>query len=254
MIVRGSAVPLYEQVKRHLLREIASGDLAVGRQLPSERRLVADFGVSRITVRKALGDLVQDGVLYSVPAKGFFVGSPGQPHELHALRSFSEDARARGQVPGSRLLEATLVPADAALAAQLGVPPGAELASIRRLRLLDGMPVVVQHVWLPLARCPSILDIDFERESLFAVLAGRYGVTLARGETIIGARLADREERRLLRLSDRSAVLTVDQVTYTRDGTAVELLRSAQNPRRYPLSISHDERPGGRGGMTIHQR
>ncbi len=248
MIVRDSAIPLYEQVKRHLLREIASGGFAAGRQLPSERRLVADFGVSRITVRKALGDLVQDGVLYSVPAKGFFVGSPGQPHEIHALRSFTEDARARGQRPSSRLLESALVPADPATAAQLGAPPGAELATIRRLRLLDGMPVVVQQVWLPYARCPGILDIDFEHESLFAILASRYGVTLAHGETVIGARLADREERRLLRLADRSAVLTIDQVTFTRDGAAVELLRSAQNPRRYPLSISHDERPGGRGG------
>lgn len=254
MIVRGSAIPLYEQVKRHLLREIASGGFAAGRQLPSERRLVADFGVSRITVRKALGDLVQDGVLYSVPAKGFFVGSPGQPHELHALRSFSEDARARGERPGSRLLESSLVPADPAMAAQLGMPPGAETVSIKRLRLLNGMPVVVQHVWLPHARCPGILDVDLEQESLFAVLASRYGVMLARGDTVIGARLADREERRLLRLSDRSAVLTVDQVTYTRDGAAVELLRSAQNPRRYPLSISHEERPAGRGGVTIHQR
>lgn len=247
MIVRESTVPLYEQVKRHLLRGIADGSLAAGQRVPSERRLVDDLGVSRITVRKALGDLVHDGVLLAVPAKGFYVGPASEPHELHALRSFSEDARRHGQEPGARVLEARLAPADHPIAERLGVPVETELVSLRRLRLLDGVPLVIQHAWLPHRRVPGILDADLAATSLFALLRERYGMTLARGDTVIGARPANREERRLLGLPAGSPVLTVDQVTYDRGGAAVEVLRSVQDPVRLPLSISHGEGPPLRG-------
>src|SRR5581483_12221127 len=89
-ITRQSATPLYEQVKAWLVDEIASGRLAPDQQIPSERRLTERLGVSRITVGRALADLVRDGRLYSIPARGYFVGGPTRPYELHALHSFTD--------------------------------------------------------------------------------------------------------------------------------------------------------------------
>ncbi|MCC6315167.1 MAG: GntR family transcriptional regulator [Thermomicrobiales bacterium] len=250
VIVRDSATPLYEQLKGWLRDEIAAGG-EPGRQLPSERQLVERFGVSRITVRKALADLVGEGVVYSVPGRGFFVGEKEQLYELHALRSFSDDARERGQEPSSRVLEARLILAAPAQAFQLDVPAGTELVSLRRVRLLDGAPAILQHVWLPHAMCPDLLAAPLDRISLYAVLAERYSVRLTRGRTAIAARLADPVERVLLELPEPSAVLTVDQVTYDRAGRPVELLQSSHNPKRYPLSIAHSE-AGGRGEVMRH--
>jgi GntR family transcriptional regulator len=242
-IIRESAIPLYEQVKTWLVDEIASGRLSPDQQIPSERRLTERLGVSRITVGRALADLVREGLLYSIPARGYFVGGSGRPYELHALHSFTDDARRRGQEPGSRVLEATLIHASPAQALQLQIAPGEEIFSLRRLRLLDGVPVMIQHALLPHACCPGILALDLARRSLYAELGERYGLALARGQSVIGARLAEPEERALLELTDPDSVLTVEQMTYARDGRPIEWLRSVHHPRRYPLSVVHEAAP-----------
>ncbi|HEX5500895.1 MAG TPA: GntR family transcriptional regulator [Thermomicrobiales bacterium] len=239
-ITRQTATPLYEQVKAWLVDEIANGRLAPDQQIPSERRLTERLGVSRITVGRALADLVRDGRLYSIPARGYFVGGSSRPYELHALHSFTDDARRRGQEPGGRVLEATLIHASPEQALRLQIAPGAEIVSLRRLRLLDDVPVMIQHTLLPHACCPGMLERDLTGRSLYSELGERYGVVLARGQSVIGARLAEPEERALLELTEPDCVLTVDQMTYGRDGRPIEWLRSAHHPRRYPLSIVHE--------------
>ncbi|HEU5432363.1 MAG TPA: GntR family transcriptional regulator [Thermomicrobiales bacterium] len=240
MITRQSATPLYEQVKAWIVDEIASGRLAPDQQIPSERRLTERLGVSRITVVRALADLVRDGRLYSVPARGYFVGGAGRPYEFHALHSFTDDARRRGQEPGGRVLEAALIHATPEQALRLQIGPGAEIVSLRRLRLLDSVPVMIQHALLPHDCCPGMLAQELAERSLYAELGGRYGVVLARGQSVIGARLAEPEESALLELAEPDCVLTIDQMTYDRDGRPVEWLRSAHHPRRYPLSVIHE--------------
>jgi GntR family transcriptional regulator len=248
VIVRGSSEPLYVQVKRHVLAAIDAGEFAVGDRIPSERALVADLGVSRITVRKALTDLVQEGVLRPVAARGFFVAGREDPYELHALRSFSMEARCRGQQPSSRVLEAEIIAAPAPLAARLGIDPGAETVSLQRVRLLDMVPVIVQHSWLPHARCPGLLDQPLIDDSLYTTLGERFGIALASGETTISARLAEPVERRLLGLTGPGAILLIDQVTYDRDGTPIEIMESFQNPKRFPLRVLHSENSPARPG------
>lgn len=239
MITRESVVPLYEQIRQRLLHDIDTGGLPPHGRLPSERRLVQELGVSRITVRRALGDLVREGYLYTVPGKGVFVEAREHPYELNALLSFSAAARSRGLVPASRPLEARVLPASSSLARQLQVPAGTEVVSLRRLRLLDGVPVMLQHSWLPHALCPGILECAPEQLSLYTELSERYGLVLAWGRTVLSARLATDEECELLELAAPTAVLTVDQVTFARGDKPVELSISVYHPERYPLSIVH---------------
>jgi GntR family transcriptional regulator len=238
LISRDSSVPLYQQIKQILVRDIASGILRPHTRLPSERQLVEQFGVSRITVRQALSELVQEGCLYTQPAKGFFVAEHTQPYELNVLLSFTSVARERGLTPSSRVLDASIVPASEALARQLLVPLGSEVVSLARLRLINGLPVHVEQVWLPHDRCPGILKHDLARESLYAILHDTYGLSLRRAETTIRARLASAQERDWLELADPDAVVTVDQLTYAQDGRPVELSLMVIHPRRYPLSLT----------------
>ncbi len=240
-LVRDSAVPLYQQIKNKLLQDIESGVLEPHTQLPSERKLVEQFDVSRITVRQALSELVQQGYLYTKPSKGFFVAEQPQPYELNVLLSFTAVARERGLSPGSRVVEADIVPASQALSRQLLIPLGSEVVSLVRLRLINNVPVRVEHVWLPHDRCPGILKHDLAKSSLYTILRDEYGLVLTQAHTTIRARLASAQEREWLELADPDAVVTVDQLTLGQDGRPIELSLMVIHPRRYPLSLTQTE-------------
>lgn len=236
LLKRDSQVALYRQLKDWILGEIDRGVWATGSLLPSERVLGTELGVSRITVRQALRELVQEGVLESVPGKGFFVVErPTFP--LHGLVSLTALASERGLEVANRVLAARQVPASAALARALGVDPGTALLYVSRVRLLDGVPTNIQHLWLPERRCRGLLEEDLERASIFALLTGRFGIELARAEVTISARIADADERRLLELGVGAPVLTVDQRTLDRGREVVEYSRSAHHPGRFPIDL-----------------
>jgi GntR family transcriptional regulator len=232
-----SAVPLYQQLKQRLLQDIEAGVLEPNVRLPSERKLIEQFGVSRITVRQALSELVQEGYLVSQPSKGFFVTERPQPYELNVLLSFAAAARERGLIPGSRLLEASVVSASPALSRQLLISLGVEVVSLGRLRLINDVPVWVEQVWLPHEQCPGILKHDLAQDSLYATLRDEYGLVLSSAHATVRARLASAREREWLELADPDAVVTVDLLAYAQDGRPAELALVVIHPRRYPLSL-----------------
>jgi GntR family transcriptional regulator len=122
--------------------------------------------------------------------------------------------------------------------------------------LLDGVPVSIQRLWLPERRCRGLLDEDLERASLFALLRERFGISLARAESAISARVASDEERRLLELDEGAPVLTVDQRTLDADGEPVEISLSAHHPERFPVSLVQDAASAGavRVGMAARDQ
>jgi GntR family transcriptional regulator len=239
MLDRDSKIALYRQLKAWIAGECERGAWAEGFPLPSERDLVAEFDVSRITVRQALRELVQEGVLRSVPAKGFFVAERPK-FELHGLVSLTAVARERGLSISNRVLVAVTTAASAALSRQMGTHAGASLIHLVRVRLLDGAPVSLQSLWLPEHRCRGLLDEDLESVSIFALLRERFGIRLARAESTISARLATTEEQLLLELDEGGAVLTVDQRTLDHNGEPVELSLSAHHPERFPVNLVQD--------------
>jgi GntR family transcriptional regulator len=244
MLARGSPKPLYRQLKDRLLRELEEGDRAPHSQLPSEREWVKKLGVSRITVRQALMELVQQGYLYTVPGKGFFVGERKKAHELNAFLSFTAASEARGELATSKVLEAKILRASVAVAHDLEIAPGAEVVRLKRLRLSSGVPVMVQESLLPHARCPGLLERDLVRLSLFATLKDDYHHSLVRAETTIGARLAERAEKKALELDEPGVVLVVDQLSFAIDGLPVERTTSVTHPGRHPLFLRQED--GGR--------
>jgi GntR family transcriptional regulator len=241
LLRRDSQIALYRQLKDWILGEIERGVWDPGSLLPSERALVADVGVSRITVRQALRELVQEGVLESVPGKGFFV-SERPLFPLHGLVSLTSLAKERGWKLSNRVLAAQQIPASAGLARALELDVGVPLLHLARVRVIDDAPVNVQRLWLPERRCRGLLDEDLSRASVFALLTGRFGIELARADITISARPAEVEEQELLELPEGAAVLTVDQITRDRGGEPVEFTISAHHPGRFPVSLTQ-ERP-----------
>lgn len=240
---RGDHQPLYRQVKQAILDLVQDGVIAPNAKLPSERELVAAYDVSRITVRQALVELVQEGHLQSQPGKGFYVTERHEAFELHLLTSFTANAIAKGMMPGSRTLEAKIYAAPPEVTRALYLPASAEVVLLKRLRTLDGVPVVIQYDWLQPAICPGLLDLDWSsgNRSLYAELRERYDQRPVRGQTTISARCPDAEEEELLKLEPNTAVLTLDQIAFNAANRPINVSTSIHHPKRYPLSIQQGE-------------
>ena len=234
MLDKNGSTPLHAQLRDTLRSGIVGGRLSAGSQLPSERELCEAYGVSRVTVRQALSQLLQERLIYRSVGKGTYVAGPRLQEELRPLSSFTEDMQRRGMVASSEVIAAIAVPADERLSTKLAAPRGSQLAYLHRIRLGDGQPICLQHTWVPLRFCPDLLQHDLARESLFAVLRSSR-LKLVRAETEIEAALAGPEEARLLRLASPAAVLISEQTAYLDTGDAVEFTRSIFRADRYVL-------------------
>lgn len=244
IIDRSSPLPLYRQVKHLLLERLRAGDYSAGTKLASERELIELLGVSRITVRQAMRELVMEGHLQSHPGKGFFPAAPRRrSYEINLVRSFTDTARANGSRPSGQLLMATITPAEAPVALLLGVALGTSVIRLRRLRLLDGTPVMLSDDWLLPDRAPGLLDLDWSvgDRSLFAELIGRYALVPRYGHTEIGARLATEEEAERLHLVRPAAVLAVEQVAYDESGQVINASLAVQHPDLFPMKLEQDK-------------
>jgi GntR family transcriptional regulator len=229
-----AALPLYARLKADLLRAIASGALPVGARLPSHHELTAHYGMSYMTVRRAISELANEGVLATVRGKGVFVAAPKPSAEAGPLVGFSEDMARRGLRPSSRVLVAELIAAPPALAPLFGLPTGAPLIHLARLRMADAAPIAVQTSYLPHERCPWLLAHDLATASLFELLR-RAGLRPAQASGSVSAALASAEEAALLGLVPPAALLITEQRTCLADGSVIEWARTRYRGDRYQL-------------------
>lgn len=234
----GGATPLYIQIREILQRQIEAGVFAVGERLPSERQLSEQYAVSRMTARQALLALVRDGVIFARVGKGTFVAAPKIDQQLRTLTGFSQDVKARGSRPSSRVLEARVVAATPEVAAALQITPQSEVIRLARLRLSDNLPLAVESAHLPFARFPGLLAHDFAQESLYAVLEQEYGLALTQAEQVLEAVIADAEEQALLELTSPAAVMRMQRLTVDSDGAPVEFVLSSYRGDRYKFRFA----------------
>jgi GntR family transcriptional regulator len=245
-VSREDVRPLYKQVKDRLLELLAGGSVPPMGKLASERELVERYGVSRITVRQAMRELVAEGHLRSHPGKGFYATgrSTAQAFELELLRSFTATALRHGMIPGGQLISGETMPADGRLATALQVRLGEPVIALRRLRLLDGQAVAIAEDWIEARKAPGLLALDWNggNRSLYDELRNRYRLVPEVGETVLSSRLASAGEAKLLELKRPAAVLTVEQIAYASDGAPINATRSIHHPTRYPLRLEQGQR------------
>src|SRR5712671_2830100 len=173
---------LYSRVETLLASEIADGDLRVGDQLPTEDSLITRFEVSRITVRRAIQNLVSRGLVEIRRGKGTFVAAPKITQELAELSGFVEDMHALGRKPTARVLGKEIVTADATVASQLALTIGQRVVRIRRVRLADGIPLSFDETYLPLEIGEKIITNNLKVDPIFSLLERKYDVPLIEAE------------------------------------------------------------------------
>src|SRR5205823_4815861 len=143
-IYRNSPLPRYYQLKEIMRERIRLGEWKPGDLIPSERELGETYGISRMTARQAITDLVNEGLFYREQGKGTFVSQHKITQQLIQLTGFTEDIRARGQRPGTKVLSAEMFPADEATAERLRISQGTLIFRLRRLRLADDEPLAIE--------------------------------------------------------------------------------------------------------------
>jgi GntR family transcriptional regulator len=229
----GSGAPLYRRVEEALARQIAEGSLAPGAQLPSERSLCERFGISRVTARRALTALVEEGLVVSSPGRGWYVSEGPLSEPPNVLLSFTAMARARGFEPTARVLGSTIRSATLDESEALQVAPGAEILELERVRLLDRLPVAVDRSLVPVSLCPAIATTDFAVASLYEVLAREAKVLPTAADCTVEATSAGSTIGPLLDLEPGDPVLVSRQVTRDRTGRPVELSKIVYRGDRY---------------------
>jgi len=235
-LLKDTETPLYIQLTDLLRQQIASTELAPNQRIPSERDLCERYGVSRITVRQAMANLTNEGLITTVPGKGTYVTLPRLKGDLQPLRSFTDEMSARGMKAKSKVLAASIESADENLANQLHVSTGTEVVKISRLRKTDGLNIAIQTSWLVHRQCPEILKFDMTDRSLYAVFRDEYQLVLTNAETSFCAALATPEQCELLNIQPPAAVLLVDQTTFLGNGSALEYTHSVYLGDRYTIS------------------
>ena len=239
-----SRLPLYHQLYELLQHRIRSGEWKPGDLIPAESELTARHGVSRITVRKVLDMLAQEGLIVRERGRGTFIAHPKLAHGMTRIVSFTDDMRQRGFAASARVLFSGLMPAPAAIAAALNVPEGEELARIQRLRLADGEPMCVEDSFLVHRYLPGILENDFAAKSLREVKHRMFGILWSRATQTIQAVAAPAEIARLLSVKPGAPLLYIERVTWSQNDIPTEYLRVHYRADRYVL---HNELQGGSG-------
>lgn len=209
-------------------------DLEVGQAIPAERQLATELGVSRLTLRAALDELVRDGYLDRRHGSGTYVTEPKIAQPL-TLTSFSEDMRRRGMTPGSRTLELTIALAGARLGHRLGVSPEARLVRVKRLRLADSIPMAMELLHVPEQLVPGLTRADFEGHSFYQLLRERYRITIASGTQSIEPTVTNEEESEVLGVPLHTPAFLFERTTVSDSGRTVEFVRSIYRGDRYRL-------------------
>lgn len=224
----------YESIRDEVLDLVES--LPTGAAIPPERTLCDRLGVSRMTLRRAVDDLVREGFLERQHGRGTFVAVPRIAQPL-TMTSFSEDMRRRGLVPASRTLSLTTMSAGAPLGRRLGLSPAATVVRIRRLRLADNHPMAIETLHIPAQEVPDLTADDLTDASFYELLRSRYGLVIAAGSQTIEPTVTNEEESGLLEVPLHSPAFLFERTSRTDRGTVVEFVRSLYRGDRYQLAV-----------------
>ncbi|MBZ9936288.1 GntR family transcriptional regulator [Mesorhizobium sp. BR1-1-16] len=233
-----SSLPQYRRIADALVAAIRSGELEVGGRMPSERELSAEFGVSRMTARGALKALVDQGLVSSIEAKGYFVSVSRIDQRLQTLTSFSEDMRRSGRRSSSIVLAARMVPASGEVAARLAVAEGSAVFHLLRLRQADSVPVALEAAHIPESLAPGLIEAaDFAAESLYATLRRRYGILPVEAEQSFEASAATESDAAILQVETGAPVLRLTRLSLSADGRPVEFVQSVYRGDRFTMRV-----------------
>ena len=251
MLDKRSPIPLYYQLAELIRERVRVGDLRPGEQLPAERDLAEQVGISRMTARQAISYLVREGTLEVRHGTGTFVADPKLTYDALHLLGFTAEMMRQGGVAGSRVLEQAVVVPPPGVAGELSLAPHDHTTRIVRLRLADDTPLLLETSFVPVALYPGLEHEDLAAQSLYALLEGRSARRLERARHTLEAVEANDYESALLGVKRGTSMILLEGVAYLDRGTPAEYFKAVYRGDRFKFvlesrSNSLDEAGAGR--------
>ncbi len=229
------SISLYQQLADGIKKDIAEGKLKEGERIMTETELSRTYDISRITVRKAIEILVEDGVLIKKQGIGTFVASKRLTRNMGVFTGFTQNCETDGKKPGTRLLSASLEDPSGNDEKHLGIREGEKVIVIRRLRFIDDVPVLIEENHFSTSYA-FLLSMDLEK-SLYSLLREQ-GIFPYGGKRTVNIGKASREEASLLGIKGGSDLLVMKDICITQDGKIIHTCKSLIVPDRYQVVIN----------------
>lgn len=233
LVNRSAGLPMYQQLCDAVIQAITDGRLQPNERIPSDRELSEELGISRMTIRHAMADLVRERWLYSQAGKGTFVRGPKMGQLQQTLIGFTQNWRQRGFHTHSRVLAAQLVPATPSLAEEMRVPVHEAVVKLERVRHINDEPISLELAYVPYALVPGILEHDFSTESLYQVLREQYHHHLAWARQMVEADMPSAREANLLTIPRTTPVLKGTRTLFLADEQVIEYNQAVYRGDRY---------------------
>ncbi len=218
LLVEASPIPFYAQVRDAVRTRIFDGTLISHDRLPSENQMIEIFGVSRITIRLALKELENEGLIFRVHGKGTFVSKPKAFQDLTTLQSFGEAMQPQGFETYSKLIAVKEVAANAQVANRLKQVLGGSVVEIKRLRYLNREPMSYETSYFPIEIGRKLAREDLSTKDILVILENSFRIQVGHADLVLGAHLADETQGRLLKVESGSPLLHIERLTHAADG------------------------------------
>lgn len=230
--------PLYVQIRENLRQEILEGNYAPHARLPSEKSLMGQFGVSRITIRQALSDLHNEGLVFSAQGKGTYVSKPKAIQNIERLQGFTEAMTAQGYEASTRVLSIQECRAPKAVALALKLPSGQEAVEVKRVRYLNRVAICVENSYFPLHIGRRLFGLELSGD-IFPLLENQLGILLGAADLTLDSALCDDEAQRYLDMAADEPIFRAERLTHDRMGSPIdfEYLRFRGDSFKYQFRI-----------------
>ncbi|MFZ5819967.1 MAG: GntR family transcriptional regulator [Chloroflexota bacterium] len=221
-INRQNKTPLYHQIVENLRELIQTGQIVAGEMIPSEWDLSETYGVSRLTVRRAMDDLVRDGLLIRKHGVGTFVGHTSVAQIYPSELSFTRNMEQIGRNPASKIISLGALPAAPEIALRLGIETGDPVFELVRVRLADDQPLILETTYISAARFPGLAGADLAGGSLYSFLSAYYQVDITALDHVLEPTLLTDREAALLEVDPGEPAILSEMVGRTAEGAPVE--------------------------------
>lgn len=209
-----SALPKYYIIKNDIIKKINDNELVSNQLLPSERELINSYNVSRITVRRAIDELVKEGYVYKISGKGSFVNKNTSNQNLNKVHSYTEEITNQGKKPSRKVLKASIEKCSYQICKKLGLSENENVFVLERVYYADDKSLCLTKTYLPYNKFENIDYFNFEANSLYNILENFYDIKITRATQIIEASSAKNEISKLLEMKNNSPLLLFNTITY----------------------------------------
>lgn len=247
-----SRPPKYGLLMDVLRARVRTGTYRIGEMIPSEPQLQAEFGVSRVTVRRAIEELAREGLLRKEQGRGTYVHSPEITQALNTLIGVTETMQSIGLVPEDLDVSLGLEPVPESIGALLRLERGREVWHLVRLRASEGSPICLIDNYIVPEHVPG-LSVEILLQSLYATYERVFGLSLARGEELLEAKAATEFDAVRLQVRRGAPILVMIRTTYLESGEPVEVavVRSRSDRYRYAIALTGRPNPSREQGWPL---